>query len=143
MAGETRKNSSIGGNTRKCRGGVRAIKSSRSMVQHVQPDFDQFARPPASRVRIRAGSISPPIHHPSQQSTDMTRFSLSDAPQELIDEIIDRCSRNKRTLIACSLISRVWVYRTRKHLFSTLTLTDKTLPICTQTPSVSHVRHSQ
>jgi hypothetical protein len=80
-------------------------------------------------VRIRAGSISPPIHHPSQQSTDMTRFSLSDAPQELIDEIIDRCSRDKRTLITCSLISRVWVYRTRKHLFSTLILTDKTLPI--------------
>jgi hypothetical protein len=25
MVGETRKNSSIGGNTRKCRGGVRAI----------------------------------------------------------------------------------------------------------------------
>ena len=99
------------------------------MVQHVQPDFDQFAPPPASRVRIIAGSISPPIHHPSQQSTDMTRLSLSNAPQELIDEIIDRCSGDKRTLIACSLISRVWVYRIRKHLFSTLTLTDKTLPV--------------
>jgi hypothetical protein len=67
----------------------------------------------------------------------MTRFSLSDAPQELIDEIIDRCSRDKRTLIACSLISRVWVYRTRKHLFSTLTLTDKTLPIWCDTVVIS------
>jgi hypothetical protein len=59
----------------------------------------------------------------------MAPLGLSDAPQELIDEIIDRCSGDKRTLIACSLISRAWVYRTRKHLFSTLTLTDKTLPV--------------
>jgi hypothetical protein len=78
---------------------------------------------------VRAGGISPLIHHPSQQSTDMERLGLSDAPQELIDEIIDHCSGNKRTLIACSLISRAWVYRTRKHLFSTLTLTDRTLPV--------------
>jgi hypothetical protein len=59
----------------------------------------------------------------------MAPLGLSDAPQELIDEIIDRCSGHKRTLIACSLISRAWVYRTRKHLFSTLTLTDETLPV--------------
>ena len=49
-------------------------------------------------------------------------------PQEIIDEVIDLCSREKKTLKACSLISRAWVYRTRKHLFSKLTLTDKTLP---------------
>jgi len=52
-----------------------------------------------------------------------------DIPQELIDEIMDHCSGVKRTLIACSLTSRTWVHRTRKHLFSKLTLTDKTLPI--------------
>jgi len=59
----------------------------------------------------------------------MTQLGLADAPQEIIDEIIDRCSCEKRTLVACSLTSRTWVYRTRKHLFSKLTLTDKTLPI--------------
>ena len=59
----------------------------------------------------------------------MAPLGLSDAPQELIDEIIDHSSGEKRTLIACSLISRAWVYRTRKYLFSTLTLTDKALPI--------------
>jgi hypothetical protein len=105
-------------------------KSSRSMVRHAQPAHSYWlARPPASLARIRAGGISPLIHHPSQQSTDMERLGLSDAPQELIDEIIDHCSGDKRTLIACSLISRAWVYRTRKHLFSTLTLTDRTLPV--------------
>lgn len=59
----------------------------------------------------------------------MAPLGLSDAPQELIDEIIDRCSADKRTLVACSLISRAWVSRTRKYLFSKLTLTDKTLPL--------------
>ena len=59
----------------------------------------------------------------------MAQLGLADAPQEIIDEIIDRCSGEKRTLIACSLTSRTWVYRTRKHLFSKLTLTDKTLPV--------------
>ena len=77
---------------------------------------------------IRAGDISPPIHHPSQQSTDMPPPGLSSAPQELIDEIIDHYSGDKRTLIDCSLTSKAWVYRTRKHLFSTLALTDATLP---------------
>jgi len=59
----------------------------------------------------------------------MAQLGLADAPQEIIDEIIDRCAGNKRTLIACSLTSRAWVYRTRKHLFSKLTLTDKALPV--------------
>ena len=68
-------------------------------------------------------------HHLSQQRTDMGRPGLSDAPQELIDEIIDYCSRDKKTLIACSLTCRGWVRRTRRHLFSKLTLTDKTLPV--------------
>lgn len=59
----------------------------------------------------------------------MEQSGLSDIPQEIIDEIIDLCSRDKKTLKACSLTSRAWVHRTRKHLFSKLTLTDKTLPI--------------
>ena len=59
----------------------------------------------------------------------MARPGPCDAPQELIDEIIDHCSGDKGTLIACSLTSRAWVHRTRKYLFSTLTLTDKTLPV--------------
>ena len=57
----------------------------------------------------------------------MTQPGLSEIPQEIIDEVIDRCSADKETLKACSLTSRAWVYRTRKHLFATLKLTDKTL----------------
>ena len=59
----------------------------------------------------------------------MTPFGQTDTPQEIIDEIIDFCSGDKRTLIACSLTARTWVYRTRKHLFSKLTLTNETLPV--------------
>ena len=59
----------------------------------------------------------------------MARLGRCDAPQELIDDIIDQCAEDKRTLIACSLTSRAWVGRTRKHLVSQLTLNDKTLPV--------------
>ena len=59
----------------------------------------------------------------------MAQPSPPDTPQEIIDEIIDLCRRDKKTLIACSLTSRAWAYRTRKHLFSSVTLTDKSLPV--------------
>ena len=78
------------------------------------------------------GNVSSTRPHPPPQRIDetyMTQHNLPDIPQEIIDEIIDRCAEDKRTLIACSLTSRTWVYRTRKHLFSKLTLTDETLPI--------------
>ena len=58
----------------------------------------------------------------------MARPSPSEIPQEIVDEVIDLCSKDERTLITCSLISRAWVYRARKYLFSTLALTDKNLP---------------
>jgi len=67
--------------------------------------------------------------HSQQEHPQMTQPGPPDIPQELIDEIIDHCSGDKRTLKACSLTSRAWVHRTRKHLFSKLTLTDKTLPV--------------
>ena len=73
---------------------------------------------------LTLSSLVPPSVFPT-----MTRRGLSDAPQELIDEIIDHCSGDKKTLIACSLTCRAWVYRTRRHLFSKLTLTEKTLPV--------------
>lgn len=58
----------------------------------------------------------------------MAQPNPPDTPQEIIDEIIDHCSGDRSTLVACSLTSRAWVYRTRKHLFSELTLTSETLP---------------
>ena len=72
---------------------------------------------------LKLSSLVPPSVFPT-----MTRRGLSDAPQELIDGIIDHCSGDKKTLIACSLTCRAWVYRTRRHLFSKLTLTFQFLP---------------
>ena len=74
-------------------------------------------------------STPTPSHQKNRPRGYMARPNPSDVPQELIDLIIDHCSRNKKTLIACSLTSRAWVYRSRKHLFAKLTLTDKTLPV--------------
>ena len=63
----------------------------------------------------------------SDTTTRMTQPSPPEIPQEIIDEVIDLCSGDRRTLMACSLISRAWVYRARGHLFSTLILNHKTL----------------
>ena len=51
----------------------------------------------------------------------------SETPQEVIDGVIDLCSKDRKALITCSLISRAWVNRSRKYLFSSLTLTSKNL----------------
>ena len=73
--------------------------------------------------------VSPPVSAKAQTSaiTRMAKPSPCEIPQEIIDKIIDLCSADKKTLKACSLISRAWVDRTRKHLFSRLRLTDETL----------------
>ena len=59
----------------------------------------------------------------------MEPLGLQRIPQEIVDEVIDLCRWDKKTLKAYSSISRAWIRRTRKYLFSTLTLTDKTLPL--------------
>lgn len=66
----------------------------------------------------------------------MAQPSLPETPQEIIDEIIDLCSGEKATLIAYSLTSKSWGSRTRKYLFSKLTLTDKTLPVWCKTVAI-------
>ena len=80
-----------------------------------------------NRERAQRHRRTPPRSNPGD--TQMAPSGLSAAPQELIEEIIDYHSGDKKTLIACSLTSRAWVPRTRKHLFSKLTLTDETLPV--------------
>ena len=71
----------------------------------------------------------------------MAQRDPTEIPQELIDQVIDLCSADKKTLKACSLISRAWVHRTRKYLFSTLKLTSDSLitwceDIVTPTPDI-------
>ena len=57
----------------------------------------------------------------------MAQSSSSEIPQEVIDGVIDLCSKDRGALKTCSLISRAWSHRARKHLFSTLMLTSNNL----------------
>ena len=44
---------------------------------------------------------------------------MSDSlPQEMIDLIIDNLRGEPKTLKSCSIVSKSWAYRTRKHLFN-------------------------
>ena len=83
------------------------------------------------------------FRRPTPTVTRMAQRDPTEIPQELIDQVIDLCSADKKTLKACSLISRAWVYRTRKHLFSTLKLTSDSLVtwcevIAAPTPETEH-----
>ena len=52
-------------------------------------------------------------------------FTMPDLPQELIDKIIDEIAQQGtiiRTLRACSLVQKRWVGRSRRHLFSSISL---------------------
>lgn len=50
-------------------------------------------------------------------STTSTRL-----PQELVDTVIDELRNDVGSLHACSLVSKSWVYRSRKYLFATVHL---------------------
>jgi len=39
-------------------------------------------------------------------------------PPEIIDQVIDYVHKDTRTLVACSLVARIWVPTTRLHLFA-------------------------
>jgi hypothetical protein len=43
-------------------------------------------------------------------------------PQELVDRIIDQLHEDKSVLAACTLVNKHWLYRSRHHLFHTITL---------------------
>jgi len=49
---------------------------------------------------------------------DITQEShIKNVPQETLDAIIDELSENRAALMACCLVSRRWVWRSRHHLF--------------------------
>lgn len=47
----------------------------------------------------------------------MRQRDISDQPQEILDAFIDELSDDVTSLKACSLVSRRWFWRSRKHLF--------------------------
>ena len=48
--------------------------------------------------------------------------STTHLPQELVDTVIDELKTDVGSLRACSLVSKPWVYRSRKYLFATVNL---------------------
>ena len=56
---------------------------------------------------------------PTPMSSSATSAHL---PQELVDTVIDELKNDIGSLRACSLISKPWVYRSRKYLFATVNL---------------------
>jgi hypothetical protein len=62
---------------------------------------------------------------------------VMDAPQELIDLVVDLVSlgtykARSRTLAACSLVCRRWTSRSRRHLFHRITLTKENMQLFDQ-----------
>lgn len=57
---------------------------------------------------------SPFLPSPTLMSPPTTPTRL---PQELVDTIIDELKNNVASLRVCSLVSKPWVHRSRKHLF--------------------------
>ncbi|KAF9077772.1 hypothetical protein BDP27DRAFT_489257 [Rhodocollybia butyracea] len=59
-----------------------------------------------------------------------SRTQYPHCPQELIDRILDEFYDSKADLLTCSLVSRFWLQRSRKHLFRSLfwRLQDNTVP---------------
>jgi hypothetical protein len=69
-------------------------------------------------------------------------------PQELVEAILDHLADDLRSLKACSLVSRIWLSRSRFHLFETCRLMSNTIsdfckvprsPGCTFLPYIRHI----
>ena len=63
----------------------------------------------------------------SEKTRPLTFSSMTvSLPQEITDKIIDTVAKDQAlqvpTLRTCSLVSRTWVYRSQKHLFSNIEL---------------------
>ena len=43
-------------------------------------------------------------------------------PQELVEDVIDRFSDDRRMLVTCSLVAKAWLARSKHHLFNRVTL---------------------
>lgn len=53
-------------------------------------------------------------------------------PQELWDEILDNLAGHRQALMACSLVCRSWVPRSRTHLFETIALKPRNIQALAQ-----------
>ncbi|KAF9645419.1 hypothetical protein BDM02DRAFT_3120256 [Thelephora ganbajun] len=46
-------------------------------------------------------------------------------PQELVEDIIDCLSYDRKMLETCSLVAATWLVRSRNHLFNRISLNEK------------------
>lgn len=47
----------------------------------------------------------------------MERRHIDHIPQETLEAIIDELASDRTSLVACCLVSRRWIWRSRNHLF--------------------------
>ena len=68
---------------------------------------------------------------------------MEHVPQELVDKFIDELKDNNQSLRACSLVSRYWVSRSRRHLFQRIVFptADRLAKYCDMFPT-NHIVHS-
>ncbi|KAF9646307.1 hypothetical protein BDM02DRAFT_3271080 [Thelephora ganbajun] len=90
----------------------------------------------------RIFTSSAPYFHPPPMSPSAASPRL---PQELVDSIIDELKNDVGSLRTCSLVSKPWVYRSRKYLFETVHLPTcllrrwlKRIPVVPITPLGPH-----
>ncbi|KAJ7176675.1 hypothetical protein C8R46DRAFT_1213260 [Mycena filopes] len=77
-------------------------------------------------------------------------MTVPQLPQELVEEIVDHLAGDSTSLKACSLVSRVWLNRSRSYLFETCSIVPRNiLPLrdflrspvaCTFAPYVRNVK---
>ena len=75
---------------------------------------------------VRAGDLSPLPHFPGH-SAHISHSPRMAMVQDMADCIVDLVHDDPKTLLRVSLVSRVWVSRTRPYLFKSLKITDSKL----------------
>ena len=55
--------------------------------------------------------------HRRSRGDAMQQPNINDQPQEILDAFVDELADDATSLKACSLVSRHWFWRSRKHLF--------------------------
>lgn len=73
---------------------------------------------PPRRSKFLKPSDSNSDHLRNPSTTSETAEMSCSLPQEILDHIIDHLHDQPEALKACSLVSKAWIYRTRRYIFN-------------------------
>ena len=106
--------------------GTRGWQDSQFLTSHLNQHL-RHSNMPSSRTKWRNGtdafldpwqSLSSVVGGPAR--ADM----VNSVPLEIIDHIMDHLWDDKKSLLACSLVRRQWMFSATYHLFRRITVTD-------------------